>query len=163
MAIYSLGMPFLLVPSPASALCDYFANSGTNPKVLELGVSQGVFALTQFGIGFSANGSSVVQTNTTFLVPEDYNDPRSRTSFASSWSTRPTLPSPFMRRATFVDPTTTGSGGSIVIFTWPRGLSLGGANISAVSNKSSLCIWNFTNNVASTAVQNLENWIIVDE
>ena len=143
MAIYSLATQTTVVTTTVPSM-DWQGASGNNPKVMELFINNGATTQCTYGYGRSAN--TPVQTGTTLVQAENYADPAGKTTNAVTWSTAPTVPAVFLRRA--ILPATIGAG---MIFTFPRGLTLQGAGPSFVQ-------WNIA---ASSAVLNAH--IVVDE
>ena len=133
MAIYSLSMPSTVSGSGAPSWdCKAAANS--NPRVMELGVSNGAATAMTYGWGRSSN--TPTQTGIVLLQAEGL-EAAALTGCAVTWSTAPTVPAQYFRR--YYGPATIGAG---IFYTFPRGISLAAAGASLVQ-------WNLA---ASSAV-----------
>lgn len=143
MATYSLGLLTTITTTNSPAM-DFKAGSGNRPRLIEFGVIAGVSTVCHYGLGRSAN--TPTQTGTTLVQADDYAGPAGLTTAAVTWSTAPTIPSPFLRLfATF---SAIGAG---AILTFPRGMPF-------PITGPSLVLWNRATNVAILNV-----WVIVDE
>ena len=144
MALYSGCFNTTVVTSAAPSM-DFRGASGNVPRLMEYGINLGAATASTYGIGRSAN--SPVQTGTANLQAENTADStNSLTTQAVTWSTAPTVPAVFFRRAFL--PATIGAG---IIFTFPRGLAIAAAAASITN-------WNIA---ASSASSNI--WAVVDE
>jgi hypothetical protein len=142
MAIYSLSLISTVGTSAAPSWdCKGAANS--NPRVMELGVSNGAATAMTYGWGRSAN--TPTQTSPVLVQAEGL-EAVGLTGCAVAWSTAPTIPAQFFRR--YYGPATIGAG---IFFTFPRGISLAAAGASLVQ-------WNLA---ASSAV--MATHVVVDE
>lgn len=144
MAIYS-GCFNTTVATTGTPSMDFRGSSSNVPRLMEYGINLGAATASTYGIGRSAN--TPVQTGTTALIAENTADATSgQTTQAVTWSTAPTVPSVFFRRAFL--PATIGAG---IIFTFPRGLTIASAAATIVN-------WNIATSSASTNI-----WAVVDE
>lgn len=144
MAIYS-GCFNSTVTTTAAAAMDFKAAAANYPKVMELGLNLGAATASTYALGRS--GNTPVQTSTNVLLAEDAgNSAAGQTTQAVTWSTAPTAPSNYFRRAFL--PATIGAG---IIFTFPRGLTIAPA-------AASFMVWNLATNSASVNV-----WGVIDE
>lgn len=142
MAIYSLSLISTVGGSGAPSWdCKAAANS--NPRVMELGVSNG--AATAMTYGYGRSGNTPTQTSAVLLQAEGL-EAAALTGCAVAWSVAPTIPAQFFRR--YYGPATVGAG---IFFTFPRGISLAAAGASLVQ-------WNLA---ASSAVHAVH--VVADE
>lgn len=142
MAIYSLALQ-TTVTTIAAACWDIKAAATNRPAVMEVAIQLGAATASTYGLGRAAN--TPVQTSPVLVQAEDPGDPAGVSGCAVAWSTAPTIPAQFHRRAAL--PATIGSG---IIWTFPRGLVL------AVSQ--SLVLWNITATSANSQIH-----VVVDE
>ena len=142
MAIYS-GCFQTTVAGSGAPSCDWMVTSATYAKLMEYGANNGAATACVYGFGRSTN--TPTQTSTSVCLCEDAgNTVASKTTWAATWSTAPTITT-YARRMLL--PATIGSG---MVFTFPRGYTL--------LNAGSWVQWNIT---ASSAVMN--NWAVMDE
>ncbi len=143
MAIYSCELVStvgtITVPS-----WDAKASASNEPAIMEIGILNGAATACTYGLGRSAN--TPVQTSPVLVQAEDEGRPAGLTTVAIAWSTAPTVPAIFFRRAYL--PATIGAG---IIFTFPRGLTLAAAGASLVR-------WNIAASSALTTTH-----VVVDE
>ena len=142
MAIYSLSLASTVgttgVPS-----WDCKAAANSNPRVMELGVSNG--AATSMTYGWGRSGNTPTQTSPVLLQAEGL-EAAALTGCAVAWSVAPTIPAQFFRR--YYGPATVGAG---IFYTFPRGISLAAAG-------ASLTQWNLAASSAVIAVH-----VVADE
>ena len=142
MAIYSLSLVTTVgTTSVPSWDCRGAANS--NPRVMELGVSNGAATAITYGYGRSAN--TPVQSSPVVVLAEGL-EAIGLTTCAVAWTTAPTVPANFFRR--YYGPAVIGSG---IFYTFPRGISLAAAGPTLVQ-------WNLAASSALVAVH-----VVVDE
>lgn len=123
MAIYSLSLASTVTTNGAPSWdCKAAANS--NPRVMELGVSNGAATAMTYGWGRSAN--TPTQTSPVLLQAEGL-EAAALTGCAVAWSVAPTIPAQMFRR--YYGPATIGAG---IFYTFPRGISLAAAGASLV-------------------------------
>ena len=142
MAIYSLSL-ISTVGTTGVPSWDVKAAANSNPRVMELGVSNGAATAMTYGYGRSAN--TPTQTSPVLLQCEGL-EAAALTGCAVAWSVAPTIPAQFFRR--YYGPATIGAG---IFFTFPRGISLAAAGASLVQ-------WNLA---ASSAVHAVH--VVADE
>jgi hypothetical protein len=123
MAIYSLSTTTTVTTTTAPSW-DVKAAASNDPALMELGAINGAATACTYQYGRSSN--TPVQTSPVTVLAEDVDRPTGLTTCAVAWSTAPTVPANFFRRAFL--PATIGAG---IIFTFPRGLILpaGGASL----------------------------------
>jgi hypothetical protein len=142
MAIYSLSL-ISTVGTNGVPSWDCKAAANSNPRVMELGVSNGAATAMTYGYGRSAN--TPTQTSPVLLQCEGL-EAAALTGCAVAWSVAPTIPAQFFRR--YYGPATIGAG---IFYTFPRGISLAAAGASLVQ-------WNLA---ASSAVIGVH--VVADE
>ena len=124
MAIYSLSLASTVGTSAAPSWdCKAAANS--NPRVMELGISNGAATAMTYLIGRS--GNTATQTSPVLLQAEGL-EAAALTGCAVAWSVAPTIPTQSLRR--YYGPATIGAG---IYYTFPRGISLAAAGASLVN------------------------------
>lgn len=143
MAIYSLSLN-TTVTTNGAASWDVKAAATNEPAIMEIGAINGAATACTYGYGRSAN--TPTQTSPVLLQAEDEGRPAAVTGCAVAWSTAPTAPAQFFRRAFL--PATIGAG---IIFTFPRGIVL-------ASSSASLVQWN---NATSSALVSVH--VVADE
>lgn len=121
MAIYSLSLASTVGGSGAPSW-DAKAAANSNPRVMELGVSNGAATAMTYGWGRSAN--TPTQSGPVLLQAEGL-EAAALTGCAVAWSVAPTIPTQFFRR--YYGPATIGAG---IFYTFPRGISLAAAGPS---------------------------------
>jgi hypothetical protein len=118
MAIYSAAQR-TTSGTAATAAWEVRSTSTNKPKIMELGLTQVAATASVFGIGRPAAIGVTPTTPVTFLDEQDGGGPAGLTTCAVAWSTGPTVPANFFRRAAF--PATIGAG---IIWTFPRGIGI---------------------------------------
>jgi len=121
------------------------AAATNKPKVYEIGIANAAATASVYGIGRPAAIGVTPTSPLTLLDESDGAAPTGLTTCAVAWATAPTVPANFFRR-TAVAATI----GSIVIFTFPRGLG--------IPASGSIVMWNITANSAA-----VDFWAVVDE
>lgn len=142
MAIYSLALASTVSGSGAPSW-DCKAAAASNPRVMELGVSNG--AATAMSYGWGRSGNTPTQTSPILLQAEGL-EAAALTGCAVAWSVAPSIPVQMLRR--YYGPATIGAG---IFFTFPRGISLAAAAASLVQ-------WNLAASSAVIAVH-----VVADE
>lgn len=142
MAIYSLALNSTVATTGAAA--GDVRNATLDASIMEAGIQLGAATASTYGLGRSAN--TPVQTSGVAVLAEDVDRPAGISTMAVAWSTAPTVPANFFRRASL--PATIGAG---MIWTFPRGLVLG-------AGAASMLVWNLATNSAS-----LNFWFVMDE
>lgn len=147
MSIFSLGAASTVGTVTAPCFDVRSGSAGPTVKLMEYAMMTGATTASTFGLGRPANDATPpVQTGTTVLLAEDPGVTNaSVTATASTWSTAPTVPAQFFRRAYL--PNVIGAG---IIFTFPRGLAF-------IANRG-LVHWNIA---ASTALAYIN--LVADE
>ena len=147
MSIMSLGAPTTVGTITAPSFDIRSGSGGPTVKLMEYTFITATTTASTFGIGRPGNDSTPpVQTSTTVLQSEDPSVVNaSVTATAVTWSTAPTVPAQFFRRA-YV----TNVAGAGIIFTWPRGLAF-------IANRG-LAHWN----IAASSANALIN-LVADE
>jgi len=135
MAIYSIAQRST-VTTIAAAAWEVRSTSTNKPKVMEIGIFNGAATASVYGIGRPAAIGVTPTTPLTVLDEQDGGGPTGLTTCAVAWTTGPTVPANFFRRASIA--ATIGAG---VIFTFPRGLGL--------PVTGSIVVWNITANSAA--------------
>jgi len=143
MAIYSLSINTTVVTTTVPSW-DCKAAATNEPAIMEVGAINGAATACTYGYGRSAN--TPTQTGTVLLQAEDEGRTAALTACAVTWSTAPTVPAQFFRRAFL--PATIGSG---IVFTFPRGIVL-------AAGASSFTQWNVA---ASSALVSVH--VVADE
>lgn len=134
MAIFSLALRST-VPTIAAASWGCLSPASNEAAIMEFGYFNGAATACVVGLGRSANNPTL--TGPVAFLAEDVDRPVGVTTAAVAFGTAPTVPANFFRRfdlAALV--------GAAVVFTFPRGLTLGAA-------AQALVAWNIT---ASSAV-----------
>lgn len=131
MAIYSLGVRTTGVTN-ATAAWEIRSASTDRLYILEIGIFLAAATASTYGLGRPA-AIGVTPTSPVTLLAEDSAAPTGTGQSALAWTTGPTVPANFLRRAQF--PATIGSG---IIWTFPRGL--------IVPVSSSVVLWNLATN-----------------
>lgn len=135
MAIYSCGWTSA-VSTINLPMADMKAGAIANARLYELVINNGANTAGSWGLGRPGNDGSVVQTGTTLTQAENAGDAVGLTKVAATWSTAPTIPAVFNRRAAM-----NGNIGNGVIWSFPRGMLM-------LVNKG-LVVWNITANPAT--------------
>jgi len=148
MALYSIAVATFANSTvrPANtvnAVATLLSTSTVVPVVFEIGTMLSAANATNHGIGHPGAGTTL--GNAANGQPEDMSQANSTIQVGTTWSSYPTAPSNFFRRAAF--PAVRGAG---IVYTFVRGITL------PVSN--SLCIYN--NNTASS---NCDVWFCWDQ
>lgn len=130
MAIYSLSL-LTTVATTTVPSWDVKAAANSNPRVMELGVTNG--AATACTYGYGRAGNTPTQTGPVLLQAEGL-EAAGLTGCAVAWSVAPTVPSQFFRA--WYGPATIGAG---MIYTFPRGISLVAAAASLVQWNIAAC------------------------
>jgi hypothetical protein len=140
MAFYSQSAVFTQT-SAAAPSWDIKTAGMNNIRVTEVSITVSVATATSaYGIGRPGNDGSVAQSNGVSFVPDNAVDPpASQTLLATTWTTAPTVPVAFYRRAYL--PSTLNAG---ILWTFPRGLY-------CVANRG-LVAWNIGASTAQGAV-----------
>ena len=138
MAIYSLSLNTTVVTTTVPSW-EIKASAANSPRLMELFLNLGAATASTYGLGRSANSGSTAQTTPVNVLAENPNDPAGQSTCAVAWTTAPTVPVNFFRRAFL--PATIGAG---VIFTFPRGL--------IIAPSGSICLWNIAASSASTNI-----------
>jgi hypothetical protein len=143
MAIYSLAVRTSITTT--NALSTLVTAATTRANLLEVGTTLTTAGTTNWiGLGHMTAGTTI--GGTANGQAEDMASPQtSPTVVGTTWTTQPTTPAQFFRRATF--PATIGAG---IIWTFPRGI------LVPVSNNVGL--WN-----ANTASGTMDQWYCWDE
>jgi hypothetical protein len=136
MALYSQGLNTTVTTTGAPG-ADIKAGSTNAPKLMELWINLGAAGSAIYGIGRPGNDGSVAQTTPVLVQPHDPADPAGLTGTAVAWTTAPTVPSIFLRRWSM------GLNGGVVIWVWPRGLTI-------PVNKG-IVMWNLATNINPTS------------
>jgi hypothetical protein len=143
MAIYSLSLASTVATANAASW-DCRGASTNKPAVMEIGVMNGAATACTYGYGRSANVP--VQSSPVTVLADNVDSPPGLTTCAVAWTTAPTAPTQFFRRAFL--PATIGAG---IIYTFPAGIILPAAG-------STLVQWNIAASSASVVVH-----VVVDE
>lgn len=133
MAIYSLAQRTTVFTATTTANYQMNTPATVRPKILELSYIQLTAVAAQIGFG-RPQAIAVTPTNVLFLA-DDPGDPASVCNGNIAWSTSPTVPVNYARRANL----TLASVG--VIWTFPRGY--------VVPISSGAVIWNIATSVAA--------------
>ncbi len=131
MAIYSLGVRTSNTTSAAAALEIFTRSTADSVRLLEMTLSLVNGTTSIVGVGFPA--AIGLGPTLTYGLQEDPPVPGSTVGVALSWTTGPTAPANFYRRATVAGPV-----GSSWPFTFPRGL--------VFTYRQSIVLWNLATN-----------------
>jgi hypothetical protein len=124
------------------------APSATNGfRLLEFGLTQVTAAATVIGLGKAAANSGTPAGGGLVIAEDNGNSTTGQTNTALTYTTGPTAPTTFLRRAAF--PATIGAG---IIWTFPRGVNW----LKALTNNT-LVAWNILGGAT------LDVWFVVDE
>lgn len=125
------------ITSPA---VEIVANAVVSPRLLELCITTNVaVAATQvYGLGRPA-AVGVGPQNAVTVQPHNINDPAGQTQLALFWTTPPTAPTVFTRRATIGTVVATG-----IIWSFPRGV--------IIAINKTLVVWNITANTIPPSI-----------
>jgi hypothetical protein len=142
MAIYSLANRTTNV-TIANATLEIRTAATDRARIMEIGIFMAAATASVFGIG-RPQAIGVTPTSPVNVLAEDPGEPTSTVQTALAWSTGPTVPLQFFRRANL--PATIGAG---VIFTFPRGLY--------IPVSGSIVVWN----ISASGVADI--YVVVDE
>lgn len=142
MAIYSVAVR-TQIANTANAGATLLTGSTIRAVVFEAGWTLATANATV--IGFGHPGAGTTPATNSAGQPEDMAGPTSTVNVAVTWTTYPTAPANFFRRASF--PNTVGAG---IIWTFPRGVT--------VPTSNSICFYNI-----NTLGANSDCWLVWDE
>lgn len=143
MAIFSLSLRSTVTTIGAASWAA-LSPATNEASVMELRWVNGAATASVIGIGRSGNTPTL--TGGVAFLAEDEGRPAGVTQAAVAFSTAPTVPANFFRRASIA-----GVIGAGIVYTFPRGLVLAGAG-------PALVVWNIT---ANSAVVDID--CVVDE
>jgi hypothetical protein len=130
------------ITTTAAACLEIIAASSKRAEILEIGLTLNAATASVFGLGRPA-AAGAGPTSPVAVLGEDPTI-TGATTLAMAWTTPPTAPTNFLRRASLA-----ASIGAGVIFTFPRGL--------IISASSSLVLWNLS------AVSVADVWVVLNE